>query len=221
MKFLLIGSEGSIGSRYKAILDYLKLDYDCYDPMLGKGIFSINEYRLCTHVIIASPTDTHLYYLDYLNVVAPEVKVLCEKPISKDIGELESFFKVCKLDLVMVNNYSFMINFFNDKKITKYNFFKTGNDGLAWDCIQLIRIANAGIELRNDSPIWQCTINGEKVDNKYIDTSYIHMLKNWMSDYLHNDFDELLEAHKKTEKLQKMVVKNGKYESLYWNPSED
>jgi hypothetical protein len=84
----------------------------------------------------------------------------------------------------MVNNYAYycdgIIETVGD---THYDYYNSGADGLAWDCIQLIHLAKSGVGyLRNDSPIWDCMINGTRLNRELIDMCYVKMIKDFESD---------------------------------------
>lgn len=227
MKLLLLGAEGSIGRRYKAIFNNYDYNYAPYDITTHKD--KVEKYiqdKEITHILIATPTRTHLNYLWLINDLRPDVKVLCEKPITTDVKGLEEFLKECHLDLTMVCNYAYVEDLeCTSLSDTSYNFYNSGNDGLAWDCIQLIALAKGDISLSTQSPIWGAEINGYRVYKEGIDFSYCKMLEIWMSGRklpkLFSDKEKLLEVHKKTHKLQGMVKDHGKYQSSNWDSSEN
>ena len=109
----------------------------------------------------------------------------------------------------MVFNYAFveyvtfesqMINASQVEDKRKYksywNYFNSGKDGLKWDCIQIIGMAEKKPLLKNDSPTWTCLINGYEVERDSIDRSYIRMIEHWLENPRWN-YDNLLTIHKK------------------------
>lgn len=201
MSILIIGGKGNMGQRYQAVLRYLSHDFEIYD-LGSKG--SLQTYlKRAKGVIIASPTIKHVEHI--VECAASGIPILCEKPISKDIGlvgaALRSVYKVNGA-LSMVFNYRVMLDAFSRKckSPTHFDYFKHGGDGLAWDCIQIIGLSNGSVTLREQSPIWKCSINGKKLHFAHIDRSYIKMIEYW-TQHPKQDLGEILETHQKTAEL--------------------
>lgn len=199
MNILLIGSRGNMGSRYAAILNHFGLHFDGVDI---NDFINVNKHY--DRIIIATPTDTHIEMLRYCKTHFKKTPILCEKPISTYIHEIKDFdFK----DVYMVNNYVFMLQMnpirVSTDPITHYDYFKTGSDGLAWDCIQIINLAEGKITLGCTSPKWQPIINGLQLTPNMIDQSYLEMV--W--DFTHGmryqwGEDEIKQAHQKVMEYQ-------------------
>lgn len=197
---LVIGSEGSMGARYRAILSYLGKKYRCLD-INNKDQFD-KMARDADSVIIASPTDTHV---DYIRRLLPYKKpILCEKPICKDIPELEHLFQEIKQSgtpFRMMFQYSLMSEA-NRVGKTHYNYFKHGSDGLVWDCIQIIGLSRGPLELAQTSPIWTCVLNGKALRLSDMDAAYIAYVQYWFNHPSQN-LDTLLAMHEKTAMLER------------------
>ena len=199
MSILLVGSEGSMGTRYKRILDYLGRSYKCYDTKLSTPL---EEAAMgCDRAIIATPTRLHAEsILDILSVM-PSKPILCEKPIDKDLKVLKDILQKCKdakTDLRMVFQYKRIYN--NDGLIgpSHYNYFRHGDDGLAWDCIQIIGLAKGTVNLEETSPVWSCAINGQKLQIQNMDWAYIEYIRDWLTfPSLCIGPDEILAIHEK------------------------
>lgn len=202
MKILLVGCLGNMGRRYAAILDYLGVEWVGFDSRDGLKKPGAEGFDA---VIYATPTVAHMSnILDHLKF-SPEVPMLVEKPIDKSmpmITLLKQKWEANNFKIMMVNQYRHLVSS-NRKEPTQYDYFKSGGDGLAWDCINLIGLAQGTISLKNESPLWHCRINGNKIWNEMIDASYIENIKyflnavadesfNWK-----NEMDYIYEAHQK------------------------
>jgi hypothetical protein len=175
---LLIGSEGSIGRRYKAVLEELNLKFREHD-LAEMHRFHQNVEGI-THAIIASPTPTHFGYclaLEKLNI-----PYLCEKPVTKNILEAERLYQECTRGFV-VNNWAFLgtnADLAPSPTEITYDFYNTGRDGLLWDVCQLIYLAHvtgAHLTVSRISATWDVTWNGVQVPYSYIENSYIQMVR--------------------------------------------
>lgn len=175
MKVLVVGYLGNMGRRYVSVLNYLNVKWvglDIYEnPTLEK------LYEPISHIIIATPTDTHIGMIRHCRWHYPNLPILCEKPVSKNLDELIDL----PMWLYMVNNYCYMPIDLTFKGPTSYNYYKSGDDGLYWDCIQLIGLANGNdITLSNTSPVWECQILGQRISAEWIDRSYISMVQDFL-----------------------------------------
>ncbi len=103
----------------------------------------------------------------------------------------------------MVFQYGELIKFPHLRKgrDTEYNYFRSGKDGLVWDCLQIIALANDEISLRNDSPIWRCKINGTTLDLSDMDYAYHSFIKKWTKNGIDQNLSDLFKFHKKTEAI--------------------
>ena len=57
-------------------------------------------------------------------------------------------------------------------------------------------MAKGEVQLKNDSPIWDCWINGKDLNIADMDFAYIEMVKDWIKNPT-NNHDYILKAHKK------------------------
>lgn len=198
MKIFIFGIKGNMGRRYSAILKYLGYDYDGIDL---EDIYDSNRaLRHFDRFIIATPTLTHLDFLD--SMIDFRKPVLCEKPIITDsrLNRLEHFVKAAKdseMKLSMVSQYDHLVVGNKGNSETYYNYFKTGNDGLAWDCINIIWHADGKIHLANDSPVWKCEINGLRLTIDQMDFAYIKMIEKWIEEPYLPQYDRILKSHQK------------------------
>lgn len=179
-----------MGRRYKAIFNHLGVDYAEFDSKTHEHIHSYA--KLASGFLIATPTVTHV---DLIFQLAPYKKpILCEKPITRDPTELAAVLML-KPKLQMVNQYAFM-PIGRGKKPTHYDYFRTGGDGLEWDCINVIGLAKAGVKVKNHSPVWDCQINGKKLSLSDIDGAYMKMVRAWLNDPVPN-LDYIKTSHNK------------------------
>lgn len=178
MNVCVIGDAGNMGRRYMAILRGLKQDYAGVD--FGWTI------PKATHYIIATPTRTHL---DVLAKVIDkygtngDLSILIEKPVTKNPNLLK-FVLGTQNKIYMVNQYAYhpMTGRSPAGIETEYNYYSSGNDGLPWDCIQLLHLAKGEVELSNQSPVWLCKINGYWIDRAKVDHYYMRMIKDFITD---------------------------------------
>lgn len=200
MKIFIFGNQGNMGKRYTAILKYL--GHEPYGMDAGDHYQSHQKklFRIIDGYIIATPSHTHLSFLEYL--VDCQKPVLCEKPIVNDskLEKLNIFLGSAKrsgMQLSMVSQYDYCIPKFETLGDTSYNFYKSGNDGLAWDCINIIWHAKGRISLSDQSPIWSCKINGRDLDLSRMDFAYIDMIKDWIHKPYEPQYERILNSHKK------------------------
>jgi hypothetical protein len=147
-----------------------------YDGAIPKHF--LRRLKATTHCIIATPTDTHTSIIRMVKELSPEMPILCEKPICKNLEELDSLINLKKV--YMVNNYQYTPQGRQEtyKGPVVYDYYHSGKDSLAWDCIQLFKF-DSDVTLSNKSPIWHCEINGERLSRDSIDTSYVNMIKDF------------------------------------------
>ncbi len=200
MKVFIFGNKGNMGRRYASILRYL--GHEALGCDLGDNARNSMAYQQSDYIIVATPTNDHLSLLKFL---AHEGKnVLCEKPITKDFDKLIDFISLAenqKMHLSMVSQYDYMIpnpmDHTYDNLLTSYDYFQTGKDGIAWDCINIIWHARSKIKLKNTSPTWRCVINGYPLNRGMVDFSYVEMIENWLSKPYEPQYDRILKSHKK------------------------
>jgi hypothetical protein len=214
MKILVIGSNGNMGQRYCRILEMLGHEWigddltfkekhwnpEALSSLIHKPYWYEKETdHLYAGAIVATPTHTHV---DIVSALVRKGKpVLCEKPFSTEIGEVNMFMETLGIQnprVRMMNQYEYFLQ--EDSPVdcrradtwhavkTAYNFYKTGNDGLFWDCINIIGLADEKPEIMNDSPIWECRINGWELNPAFMDWAYVWNIKDWLE-----KFDDNLE----------------------------
>lgn len=187
---LILGHLGSMGKRYGAILNHLKEPWDGWDPLSNKPPKLPQDYD---RFIIASPTNTHMAWLRELECHGKPV--LCEKPISKDLKEVEEILRFrCPLTLQM--QYSWLVNRHSSGR-SYYDFYHHGSDGLIWDCFQIIALATGKVELAETSPIWRCVINGSHLQRNDMDWAYVQHVKTWLSGAELHTPQQILKWHSK------------------------
>ena len=202
----IAGIKGNMGSRYRAILDHLKVRYYGYDD----GEMVIKEGT--THIIVATPSANRFEVLDaifsYLDLLAmseedrSKLYILCEKPVwkNKSDGYCTKGIVVSngfKDRFFMVNQYNYLPKHYIDGGPTYYNYFKTGNDGI-WDFIQLYHLASDVITCERTSPVWDCIINGQRINLSDMDQAYVDMIKDFLGERRNLwGFDDIQEAHRK------------------------
>jgi hypothetical protein len=190
---LIIGSEGSMGKRYQAILRYLKEPFECYDTSFGcapkKPMYDYDRF------IIATPTDTHH---DLVMSLGPLNKpILCEKPLSKDIKEVLAMMNAAP-QLSIMMQYRKLVDPDNTPGLSWYDYFRHGNDGLVWDVFQIIALAKSDIVIREESPVWNCGINGEQLSLANMDAAYVRAVDDWLMGEKISDL-EMFRYHRKVK----------------------
>lgn len=204
---LIIGGHGNMGRRYIEILSKMRCvknisiydqdDYitDLHYNRLDKVIES-NDF-----IIITTPTDLHGLYLT--RALDKNKKVLCEKPITKELDELRSILNHENIkNFRMVNNWEYAFkeavsrNEQASSEDTIYNYHHSGNDGLGYDCIQLIYLAVGKLRLSNDSQSWYSYVNGFKIRKADVINGYNTMLINFLTNSIKEQSHErLIRAH--------------------------
>ncbi len=203
MKVYIFGNKGNMGRRYAAILRELGHEsYGC-DPSAPECSQPLGSFDDYDAYIVATPTSTHLEILsDLLDCNKP---VLCEKPFVKNAGiELTLLLKYAeerKMQLSMVSQYDYCILNKEETGLTSYDYYHSGPDGIAWDCINLIWHASGPIELKNESPIWKCQINGESLTLDLVADSYLTMINEWLNRPYEPQYERILKAHQKVEEF--------------------
>jgi len=201
MSILLVGANGNMGRRYRAILDYLGKEYVGVDKE-HSAPYICDRARQSEGVIIATPTALHA---EHVRLFLPHrVPILCEKPIIKNPQELKALFdeiKESKTPFRMINQYK-MLDTPTSYGRSHYNYFKHGADGIYWDCLQIIGIARGEVTIAETSPIWRCTLNGRPIRLDHMDAAYIGYMQKWFSEP-QQDLGELLAAHERTAEMDK------------------
>jgi hypothetical protein len=175
---LLIGSQGSMGARYASILRYLGKSFVGIDKETSeKKRMELAKYS--DGIIIATPTETHQYLID--EMIPAKKPILCEKPVVRNPDILRGLLKRmgdAKVPFRMMFQYSMLTNPNRIGK-SRYDYFRHGTDGLVWDCLQIIALARGECRLREDSPIWSCMINGQRLNIADMDAAYIGYVQEW------------------------------------------
>lgn len=193
-----------MGKRYKAIFKFLNLEYCCADihstpDQILKMVSRANR------IVIATPTETHKKYL--YDFAMTGIPVLCEKPFSKNLEEVEKILNVyarANNPLEMVAQYKMLDGHTGD---SYYNFYNHGKDGLVWDCIQIIGLARGEVEVSETSPVWYCKLNGKEIDLRDMDGAYVKFFSNW-NNFPWGSFQEIYQMHKKTVEYQNQWILN-------------
>ena len=181
---LLIGGNGSIGSRYKAVLQALGEEFLVFDVPRAQPERLRRYAEKCDRVLICSPTHTHFDYC--VEIEALNKPYLCEKPLCTNEFQAEAL-KSHRRGFV-VNNWAFLrTNYDLDSNPAhiSYDFFNTGKDGLLWDVCQLIyiaKLAKCSLSVRRDSYYWDVTWSGTEVPYQYIEKSYLQMMRAFLED---------------------------------------
>jgi hypothetical protein len=176
---LLLGNKGRMGQRYEKILDKLEVDRRCVDIEFEKSW----DVKGIKKVIIATPTFSHRKYIEFFN--GRGIEILCEKPICKDVETMCKLEQKIRVPFYMVCNWSFVNPcdiLWPGSCTIEYENSRTGDDGLAWDCIQLIYLAkNFDLSLNNKAQAFKCAINGYPVSLADIERSYETMIRDWIN----------------------------------------
>ena len=183
-KIYIVGYNGNMARRYRACLNYLGIEHCGVDL----GGFESGVIADCDGIIIATPTENHIKMID--RYAAFKLPILCEKAISKVDFELPD------INLQMVNQYEHCGPFPGGP--TYYNCWNTGRDGLAWDCINIIGLADSMPQIENTSPIWKCMINGKELSLNDVDNGYVKMIDSWVKNPKPN-IDYIKKAHQKVK----------------------
>ena len=181
-----------MGKRYQAILRHLGKDFVGIDKGDELPEIPYSGY------IIATPTDTHAGFLAEL--VKYKKPILCEKPISKnmdEVGQLMRLYHEEKCPLKMMLQYDYVAEFVGNG-LSLYNYFRHGNDGLVWDCMQIVGAAKGEIALYDDSPIWKCSINGRDLNSAQMDYAYVRYVQDWFKDPF-QPLGRIMDIHQKTD----------------------
>lgn len=183
-----------MGKRYQAVLSYLDEPFGCLDPKLGAMSFIGQNYD---RFIIATPTETHLEWVKKLDSFGKPI--LCEKPLSKNMDEVREI-AACRSPLTMMMQYAWLVNK-HSRGRSYYDYYNHGPDGLVWDCFQIIALAEGPIEIREDSPVWDCIINGTKIRREEMDGAYVNFVRAWIAG-AETPRSKLVEWHKKVKQFE-------------------
>lgn len=196
-KILIIGAKGNMGRRYSSICKYLQIPFDGVDIC---DTYIPDQY---SHCIIATPTNSHLDLIQKINDFhsRPNISILCEKPIALNNDDVHIINLLWKtLTVYMVNQYAYYPYLSTAEELnTTYDFYNSGNDPIAYNCIQLVHLAKGPVLLKSESPIWRCVINGKTLDRGRIDRCYVDMVHDFFFDSYGKLWgrEDILEAHRK------------------------
>jgi hypothetical protein len=188
-KVAVIGASGNMGRRYALILEKY---CDCEVVRVDLNNTITADVSECDGFIIATPTSNHI--ADILTYSQWKKPILCEKPVTKSMLKLRGILADKDLDLSMINQYDFL-DVKNYEGHTEYNYFKTGSDGLLWDCINIIGTARSSYCVLNERLVWECQLNGKKLDLRDMDHAYVHNITEWVDGWRNKDY--ILPAHEK------------------------
>jgi len=191
MKICLVGGRGNMAGRYRAILKMLGHETVSWDLDEKPDLDTVDRFIVCT------PTVTHYNVL--MEILTIRKPVLCEKPVTKNMEELEAIGTRAKLygtPFQMVMQYIFLVDP-SKTGPSHYDFFKHGPDGIPWDMMQCVALAKEDVTLGEESPIWDCVINGERLNIAAMDFAYIEMIKYWLADPTAQPWEFIYKAHKK------------------------
>jgi hypothetical protein len=134
-------------------------------------------------------------------------RILCEKPIVKDPNDLADIYyraSHADVDLKMMFQYTYhTISPSHTSGDTFYDYFRHGNDGLVWDCLQIIGLAKGDVKVYEESPIWKCVINGHPVNSRIMDRAYVWFVNRWLNKTLRQDPKEIIRIHQKVDTFAK------------------
>ena len=191
-----------MGSRYARIVEYLGLNPVIHDS------WKENVNALDADLIIdAAPTSIRDHTVLFAEK-RPKKRFLLEKPLCKgaNLGDLPR-------NIRMINQYEYyladrlsgdvkIIEAVNTKKETVYDYWRSGKDGLIWDCINIVGLADddSDLDLRQDSLIWNCVINNQVLDISKMDVAYVWNIYDWL---IHQDenVDYIYRAHNRCQEL--------------------
>lgn len=203
MKVYIVGYAGNMGARYRAILNMLGHEWAGID--VGKQATTFTPDN-ADAILITSPTDKHVTHIkEYATLGKP---ILCEKPFTKDLWELERLFlftKTTGATVQMVDQYAHLQFSLTATDPTTYDYFKHGSDGLEWDCINIVKHARGPVELKEQSPIWRCHINGTRLWPGDMDHAYVSMISDWLR-APKDETDAIYRAHDKVHKLRDSLL---------------
>lgn len=197
---LIIGADGNMGRRYRAIFDHIGKGYICAD--INHTLEKIDRLaEVASSILIATPTSTHCSFIKALAHLRKPI--LCEKPISKDAGEtVEALREVSKYRTPFDMIYQYKMLPQGAKGVTMYDYYRHGSDGLVWDCIQIVGLAKSDLLLKEVSPVWTCKLNGKKQSLGDMDQAYVDFIEAWF-EKPGQDVSWLRDVHAKTFEIDR------------------
>lgn len=197
---LIIGANGSMGKRYQAILRHFDIEPICCDINHDEKTI-ISTALNSDKIILCTPTPSHYELLKRLIPIGKPI--LCEKPISTNLENIKDIFTLChkhNCKFTMMFQYTELVDDrFQGESF--YDYFRTGKDGLIWDCLQIIGLAKDDCQISNSSPIWTCKINGKVLSLADMDYAYLNFVRKWLDDKIIQDYEQLYNIHKKVDEI--------------------
>lgn len=195
----IVGGLGNMGQRYATILKSMGIKPLIIDEKIPDS-FSL----LCSAegLIIATPTKSHEQ--DCIDCFVYGVPIMCEKPLIKDSERVKNLMAIAnssKVNLTCVGQYRHLVGKSNEKNNTIYNYYKHGNDGLIWDCYQIIGLAEGLVTLQEDSAKWHCIINGNPIKLEKMDDAYIQEIRCFVEQKNTLASNEVILWHEKAERM--------------------
>lgn len=201
-KCLVIGALGSIGRRYVKILENLGCEVFSADINDGYAISmaSFNAHSIM-RVIVASPTDTHLKYMEILEDT--NAHVLIEKPVLMTKEQYVCLSDRVKSKTRMVSNWLWLPSVFPipGMNVIYYNYFDQGKEKYEFNMAQPIYLGKKQSVFKNDSTVFRCSINSYQVFTEDVQRSYISMIEEWIKEPEENRLWTLEDSYKMTEKI--------------------
>lgn len=184
-RIAVIGSEGSMGRRYSRLLPLMGVEPVKIDVALNDSP-DLSAADV-VGAIIATPTACHLEMVEKCCDLG--IHFLCEKPVvtsSQGTEEAERMEREANVVGYVVSNWAYTRDKSGDTVWEKkshsvtYNNVRHGQDGLFWDCCQLIYLArDHSPTLLETAPFLDAEIDGQRIDVDDIELSYALMLRDW------------------------------------------
>jgi hypothetical protein len=177
-KVLIVGSEGSIGRRYKAVVTHCDA---LYIPCDKRNNTTHNIESDFDMAIVASPTDMHAYHVTRL--LKKQKPILCEKPLGADMYDVRQILgEPGAKDLVyVVDNWSWMIGSSETNNRIIYKNFFTGSENIAYNLAQPIYLSSTSrFKFNLNYPYFEAIVNDKVYTTHDVDRSYVKMIHHWL-----------------------------------------
>jgi|WetSurMetagenome_2_1015567.scaffolds.fasta_scaffold345087_2 hypothetical protein len=205
MNILIAGALGNMGRRYTAICKHLGHTVIPFDLFMS---FSYLEDAIKKNAIdrciIATPIESHLFWCNWC--IGGGIPFLCEKPMSTDVGGMVEIMNKSEKQGTsghMVNNWAFVAAYplISGKHKIIYDYYNTGKDGW-WDYIQPVYLG-FDVKIKNESPVFECEIDGIHYNQRDFDLSYVEMVEAWLLGETQHlwDISQAIEATKKIKRM--------------------
>lgn len=170
-----------------------------------------NAYEHADRFIVATPTDTHYSLIKEL--IPYNKPILCEKPISKNISEVKELLDSGLISMMMQYR-RLACGTSEEMGESHYDFYNHGNDGLIWDCFQIIALANGPVSLSDNSPVWKCQINGHNLRKSEMDMAYVEEVRDWIDGENEESLGIILKYHEKVANYERAALATS---GTYWH----